>query len=205
MLMRMSCVGSLRSAAALGLAVCVATSGTSRSMAAQPSGSTEFRVDVWKSEQGLPQNNVQCILQTHDDYLWIGTYFGIARFDGVKFTVFDKANTPEMTSEAVPAMADDLDGSLWIATHDGLVRRKDGRFTRYTKADGLPEDAVWLLCASRYGGVWIGTGHGLGCFQAGKFSCYTTVDWVERDWHQGHLRGSTRKFICRNGRRNSTI
>lgn len=168
--------------AAMVILACLAASGTSISTAAPPKDlSSEFRVGVWKSEKGLPQNNVRCILQTHDGYLWIGTYFGIARFDGVKFTVFDKANTPEMTSEAVPAMAEDLDGSLWIATHDGLVRRKNGRFTRYTKADGLPEDAVWLLCPSRNGGVWLGTGHGLGFVQAGKCSCYTTLDGLKEN------------------------
>jgi ligand-binding sensor domain-containing protein len=180
LLIRICLVAPKRSIAPVIFVACLVACFPSTSRPAQlTDSSAEFRVDVWKSEQGLPQNNVQCVLQTRDGYLWIGTYFGIARFDGVKFTVFDKANTPEMTSEAVPAMAEDLDGSLWIATRDGLMRRKDNTFTRYTTTDGLPENAIWLLCASSSGGVWIGTGHGLGRFEGGKFSCYTTADGLK--------------------------
>ena len=44
---------------------------------------------TWQVEQGLPQNKVTAVLQTRDGYLWVGTYNGLARFDGVRFTVFD--------------------------------------------------------------------------------------------------------------------
>jgi ligand-binding sensor domain-containing protein len=36
-------------------------------------------------ESGLPQNTVTTVLQTHEGYLWLGTYNGLARFDGVRF------------------------------------------------------------------------------------------------------------------------
>ena len=41
------------------------------------------------ADNGLPDNAVTAVLQTHDGYLWIGTYGGLARFDGVRFTVFN--------------------------------------------------------------------------------------------------------------------
>ncbi len=43
----------------------------------------------WQKKDGLPDNQVQVLLQTHDGYLWIGTHRGLARFDGLKFAVFD--------------------------------------------------------------------------------------------------------------------
>jgi hypothetical protein len=49
----------------------------------------DYRIDNWTTDQGLPQNTVQCLLQTHDGYLWLGTQSGLARFDGLHFTVFD--------------------------------------------------------------------------------------------------------------------
>src|SRR6185295_4369246 len=52
--------------------------------------------DVWLTENGLPQNTVHSIAQTSDGYIWIGTEAGLARFDGVTFTIFDKQNTPQM-------------------------------------------------------------------------------------------------------------
>lgn len=43
---------------------------------------------VWQREQGLPQQSVVGLAQSDDGYLWIGTQEGLARFDGVRFTVF---------------------------------------------------------------------------------------------------------------------
>jgi len=59
---------------------------------------SQFGHEVWLTENGLPQNTVHAIAQTPDGYIWIGTEEGLARFDGVKFTVFDKQNTPDRKS-----------------------------------------------------------------------------------------------------------
>src|SRR5215475_1531712 len=56
-----------------------------------------FIIDVWETgpgEQKLPQSSVISIIQTRDGYLWLGTLNGLVRFDGIRFTVFDIANTP---------------------------------------------------------------------------------------------------------------
>ncbi len=45
--------------------------------------------DSWTTENGLPQNSVNDILQTRDGYLWLATHGGLVRFDGVRFVVFD--------------------------------------------------------------------------------------------------------------------
>ena len=47
-----------------------------------------------KSGSGLPHNTVMAMAQTADGYVWLGTEEGLARFDGDRFTVFDKRNTP---------------------------------------------------------------------------------------------------------------
>ena len=51
----------------------------------------QYITTVWQTEQGLPQNSVNAILQDHRGYLWIGTFGGLARFDGERFRVFDSA------------------------------------------------------------------------------------------------------------------
>ncbi|MDB6035149.1 MAG: Sensory box histidine kinase/response regulator, partial [Verrucomicrobiales bacterium] len=129
-----------------------------------------YRVRRWMTEQGLPQNRISSLKQTHDGYLWIGTWAGIARFDGVRFTVFDKYNTPELVDDAVNALAEDSDGTLWIGTADGLVSYRDHRFHRLTKADGLPESKIWRLSASQSGGVWLQAGSQVLRLQGGRFS-----------------------------------
>lgn len=57
----------------------------------------QYRFDSWTTENGLPQNSVYSIIQTQDGYLWLTTLDGLARFDGVKFTVFNKANSALIT------------------------------------------------------------------------------------------------------------
>ena len=98
---------------------------------------------VWQDQHGLPQNGVSSILRTRDGYLWLGTIEGAARFDGVRFVVFDNNNTPEFKSNQILSLAEDRAGSLWLgAVSGGLTRYTDGRFRLYTKQDGLSSDFV---------------------------------------------------------------
>src|SRR6185503_6375074 len=93
----------------------------------------EFGHQAWLTENGLPQNTVQSIVQTHDGYLWIGTQEGLARFDGLSFTVFDKENTPAFKSNDIRFLHEDLRGRLWISTSYGLVCGHDGQFISFTE------------------------------------------------------------------------
>ena len=118
-----------------------------------------YSVNVWKTEQGLPHNTVEAIVQTRDGYLWLATPAGLARFDGLTFTVFNRRNTPEMASDECRALAEDTEGNLWIGTYRGLLRYRDGVFTRFTTQDGLLEEEVRLLQASRKAGIYVGGGN----------------------------------------------
>jgi ligand-binding sensor domain-containing protein len=76
----------------------------------------EFGHQAWTTENGLPQNTVQAIVQTQDGYLWIGTQEGLVRFDGLNFAVFDKENTPALKSNDIRFLQQDRQGRLWIST-----------------------------------------------------------------------------------------
>ncbi len=54
----------------------------------------QYQVDSWTTDNGLPQNIVMDVCQTPDGYLWLATMDGLVRFDGVRFTVFNRSNTP---------------------------------------------------------------------------------------------------------------
>ena len=96
---------------------------------------TQYGHDVWQREDGLPQNSVKAILQTRDGYLWLATEEGLARFDGVRFTVFDSTNTPEMRVRFVNALARRRRGRPLDRHHGGgLLRYHQGRFTAYGRA-----------------------------------------------------------------------
>ncbi|HEX9045538.1 MAG TPA: two-component regulator propeller domain-containing protein [Verrucomicrobiae bacterium] len=109
----------------------------------------DFLVDTWTSENGLPDSSVTAVAQTPDGYLWIGTYNGVARFDGVHFVTFDPANTPALTHARVRRLSVDNRGTLWISTYDGsLSKYENGAFAlerRYTRAT---EGEVSFVAAS---------------------------------------------------------
>jgi signal transduction histidine kinase/ligand-binding sensor domain-containing protein/CheY-like chemotaxis protein len=114
---------------------------------------------IWQREHGLPQQSVVGIAQTGDGYLWIGTQEGLARFDGVRFTVFDSSNEAAFRSNRITALLAATPRELWVGTESGVVRYAGGTFSAFTTADGLPDDSVLTLYAAD-AGVWIGTRRG---------------------------------------------
>ncbi len=112
------------------------------------------------SEDGLPNNRVQSMLQTADGYLWVGTAFGLARFDGVVFKVFDYGSG-DFTKDSITALAVDSKGVLWVGTPDGLYQRVQQRFHRIGREQGLGNAEVRCLQALASGGVLVGASDGL--------------------------------------------
>ena len=64
----------------------------------------EYSHRVWRIEDGLPQNRIRALCQTPDGYLWIGTAEGLARFDGMRFTIFDHSNAPALHDDGILAL-----------------------------------------------------------------------------------------------------
>jgi ligand-binding sensor domain-containing protein len=118
---------------------------------------SQYGRQTWQVQEGLPQNSVNAIVQAPDDFLWIGTEDGLVRFDGVKFTVYDRTSADGLRNNNVQALAFGALGELWIGTAGGLTRYASGAFTTFTTADGLPRDYVSALQADSDGTVWIGT------------------------------------------------
>src|SRR5689334_6529725 len=67
----------------------------------------DYLLDFWQEDSGLPQKFVYVIYQTRDGYLWIGTRGGLARFDGVRFTVFDDRHRDQLPESEVVSLAED--------------------------------------------------------------------------------------------------
>ena len=110
---------------------------------------------TWQVEQGLPQNKVTTVVQTRDGYLWAGTYNGLARFDGVHFTVFNDNNTPELRSSRITSLFEAADGVLWIGTESGDVAQyQDGHFADVPLRANWSGGKIYAIASDETGDVW---------------------------------------------------
>lgn len=146
-----------------------------------PQAPAQFGLASWQTEQGLPQNTVQTILQTRAGYLWLGTKEGLARFDGLRFVVFDKQNTPQLPHNQIRHLFEDRAGRLWISTPGGLVQFQHGQFTAFTTQQGLSSNNIWLVYEDRAGNLWIVTPNGLNRLRDGKVTVFTTREGLSHN------------------------
>lgn len=117
--------------------------------------SGSYSIQRWDAESGLPQNTVTAVVQTRDGYLWLGTYSGLARFDGVRFTVFDDAGTPELASSRVTSLFEADEGTLWIGHETGAVSRyRDGKFAPAELPSNWPVGKIQSIATDAAGDVW---------------------------------------------------
>src|SRR2546425_4074364 len=123
-------------AARLVLLVALVNLGALQSGAAQVSrpltSPPEFTLDQWTTVDGLPQNSVNAIEQTPDGYIWVGTFGGLARFDGLRFSVVDRVDAAGRHIDRVLSLAGGPGRSFWVGTEKGLLRYRRGRVSPFS-------------------------------------------------------------------------
>jgi ligand-binding sensor domain-containing protein len=130
---------------------------------------SQYVLQSWGVENGLPQSTAQAVLLSHEGYLWIATQEGLARFDGVRFQVFDRKDTPGISNDFFTSLAEEPSGALWAGSLGGAVRYASGSFVTLTTKDGLPGDDIRALAVDRAGRVWAGTRAGLARWDGKRF------------------------------------
>jgi ligand-binding sensor domain-containing protein len=155
-----------------------------------PNNEAKFLQTQWTTDNGLPQNSLTSIAQTRDGYLWVGTFGGLARFDGVRFKIYTTSNTPELKSNRITDLTTDKKGTLRIGTYRGCLNRyKDGKWTHITTDNGFFDDIVSRILVKDEDNFWMLGNRGiysasrqmLNDFADGKIeqiycSAYTTAD-----------------------------
>ena len=152
--------------------------GSARSAGLDPRKAvTQYNLDAWTTASGLPQNTITSIAQTQDGYLWMGTFGGLARFDGARFVVFDKSTSPALRNSGVHALLADRSGGLWVGTNGGgLTLLRDGVARTFGVAEGLGADVVRSLFQDSKGRVWAGTNGGLSLLEGERFRTWNAAN-----------------------------
>jgi signal transduction histidine kinase/streptogramin lyase len=142
---------------------------------------SQYAHTAWTVRDGFIKGPIHSITQTRDGYLWLGTEFGLLRFDGVRAVPWEPPAGEHLPGDVVTRLLVSRDGTLWIGTGKGLASWKDGKLTHY------PEMAGWILNAlveDHEGTVWAGgfgiPGHGKLCaIKDGRAQCSDPGEGVQ--------------------------
>jgi ligand-binding sensor domain-containing protein/signal transduction histidine kinase len=144
----------------------------------------QLQFDHIGTATGISENNVLCILQDRQGFMWFGTSSGLIRYDGYTCTVYknDKKNPRSISANFIQSIAESKNGDLWIGTSGGGLcrydRRKD-KFTRFkndtTTQNSIVDGDINFVLEDSQEQVWIGTPGGLDRFDpnANLFTHYT--------------------------------
>src|SRR5215472_7127476 len=118
---------------------------------------SQYAHTAWKIRDGFAKGVILSIVQTPDGYFWLGTEFGLLRFDGVRAVPWEPPQDQRLPSGYIFKLLAARDGTLWIGTLSGLASWKNGKLTQYRELDGL---AVGSLVEDHEGSIWTGA-HGI--------------------------------------------
>ena len=111
----------------------------------------QYAHTAWIFRDGFAQGQITAIAQPPDGYLWLGTEFGLLRFDGVRSVPWHPPGNQQLPNGWIRSLLAARDGTLWIGTLEGLASWKDGKLTLYPDLAG---HSVNALLADRAGTVW---------------------------------------------------
>src|SRR4029077_13296294 len=114
---------------------------------------SQYAHTAWRVRDGFARGFIYAIAQTPDGYLWLGTEFGLLRFDGVRAVAWTPPNG-QLPSNNIPTLLVTHDGTLWIGTTKGLASWKEGKLTSYSELNG---SRISALLEDRTGTVWVAT------------------------------------------------
>lgn len=134
----------------------------------QPAFSQIYNFRNYNIDDGLPQSQINTILQDHNGYLWFGTNGGgLGKFDGKRFQIYN--NESGLTGNQINTLFEDSDGIIWIGTEDGLCSYNGTEFNSYKTR--VEEESNYILNITSDGGgnLFIGNSKGILKFDGKKF------------------------------------
>ena len=115
---------------------------------------SQYAHTAWKIRDGFVKGSILSIAQTPDGYLWVGTAFGLSRFDGVRNVPWEPPPNQHLPSSVISRLVAARDGTLWIGTFNGLASWKNGKLIQYAELGGLQ---IRALVEDHEGSIWVGT------------------------------------------------
>lgn len=149
-------------------------------ISAQPdSFLSEFVSRSWTASDGIPGNTVTDIIQSSKGYIYLGTYDGLVRFDGVEFVTFNRRTEKKFSFVSARTIFEDSNGNIWVGSNDEGVCKifTSGQVQSFSTENGLPNNSVRSICEDKEENVWIGTTEGIAIInRAGTVEKFTGLE-----------------------------
>jgi len=135
-------------------------------------------------QDGVAHNLTYSMMKDSKGFLWFGTMYGLAKYEGSGYIVFknDPDDPNSISFDDIISLHEDKNGNIWIGTWGGGLNKYDpfrGEFTRFMyqedNPDGINDNIIWAICEDKNGNIWLGTeSGGLNVYnpQTGKFTHY---------------------------------
>lgn len=109
----------------------------------------------FNSESDLGTSNINAVAQSDDGYIWFGTYTGLYRYDGTRFTLIGENDG----IVGVRTLFTDSRGNIWIGTNESAVfcYTPERELIAYNKSGGLNERSVRCFTEDKDGNIFVGT------------------------------------------------
>jgi signal transduction histidine kinase/ligand-binding sensor domain-containing protein len=163
----------VRASAVIGAVAVVAIGlGAGRARALTPEKSlAQLSIEGWQVKDGLPGDSVRAIEQASDGRLWIATFGGLVRYDGVTLSPVNPEDDLKLAVADVSTLLAARDGSVWMGSnHHGPMRFSAGVIRGFGEGDGLPAGTIPLAWAEDdEGQVWMASKRGLYKFANDRF------------------------------------
>ena len=118
--------------------------------------SHDYLIENWQIEQGLPRNTITTVVQDQLGYLWLGTPYGLVRFDGERLETWGQNVSPQLANGGVKQLLADTNATLWVVSDRfGLLRVAGGGLQRFGMDSlplGVPVDSV---ARDKNGILWV--------------------------------------------------
>ena len=125
---------------------------------------------------GLPDNDVTCLVHDGNGTMWFGTQKGVAAFDGVNWVTYTTESDSAIPQDAITAIAIGNNSDIWIGTDAGAAVYDGSEWKAFTTTDGLGSNRINHIATMSNGDIWFSEFNGATKYDGITFKAYSNSD-----------------------------
>ena len=129
----------------------------------------QYNCQTWSRQNGLPAGKINCVTQSKDGYIWLGTQKGLVRFDGLGFKVIP-IDLAQNSGQEVRSLTPAANGGIFFTINAGGFGSYAGRKFAAIGDErwARPDMNATTILQARDGALWMGEELGFGRWVNGR-------------------------------------